>query len=79
MAFPSSRQGGFSDAQKAAKEIAKSHRKSGRRAGKDARKTAKNISHNVSDLLRKINKDTSSTLDQVFKGVDRTVSRFAGH
>ncbi|KAK0746449.1 hypothetical protein B0T18DRAFT_429414 [Schizothecium vesticola] len=46
MAFPSSRQGGFSDAQKAAKEIAKSHRKIGQQAGKDARKTTKNISHN---------------------------------
>lgn len=80
MALFSSRSGAGSDAIKAAKEIAKKHSKAGRKAGKDARRASEHISHDIGDLVRRINKDTSSTLDQVFKGVDRAVRGIArGH
>lgn len=75
MALFSRSSGAGSDAQKAAREIAKRHSKAGRQAGKRA---TKNISRDVGDLLRRINKDTSTTLDQVFKGVDRAVRGIAG-
>lgn len=75
MALFSKGSGAGSDAQKAAREIAKRHSKAGRQAGTRA---TKNISRDVGDLLRRINKDTSTTLDQVFKGVDRAVRGIAG-
>lgn len=75
MALFSKSSGAGSDAQKAAREIAKRHSKAGRQAGTRA---TKNISRDVGDLLRRINKDTSTTLDQVFKGVDRAVRGIAG-
>lgn len=79
MALFSRSSGAGSDAQKAAREIAKRHSKAGRQAGQQAGKRAtKNISRDVGDLLRRINKDTSTTLDQVFKGVDRAVRGIAG-